>query len=202
VSSRRAWLGLALALAAGAGGCGYSTGVRLPEQVRTVGVEVFGNDSKQRDLEVELHRELADAVARLVHAPLVAPEQADLIVRGRIVDYERRNGIRSPQNQLLETGVRITIEAQLVQRFGQSLVDEGPEPERSDEPRSRWEDRNSMPRTAQNERVVRPLRASQEFGYLVDEAYAEAVARERTLRNLAERVVLDLFTALPPLGPP
>ena len=62
--------------------------------------------------------------------------------------------------------------------------------------------RNTMPRTDQNERVVRPRLASQEFGYLVNEPYAEAVARERTLVNLAERVVLDLFTALPPLGPP
>lgn len=197
---RRAILGLALAAAAA--GCGYTTGVRLPEQVRTVGVEVFGNDTKQRDLEVELQRELADAVARLVHARLVDPAQADLIVRGRVVDYVRRNGIRSPQNQLLETGVRITIEVQLVQRFDQSSVLEGAEPERSDLPPSRADDRNTMPRTAQNERVVRPLRASQEFGYLVSEPYAEAVARERTLGNLAERVVLDLFTALPPLGPP
>ncbi|HVS19398.1 MAG TPA: LPS assembly lipoprotein LptE [Planctomycetota bacterium] len=194
-------MGLALALALAAG-CGYSTGVRLPEQVQTVGVEIFGNDSKQRDIEVELQRLVADAVARLVHARLVPPDQADLVVRGRIVEYVRRNGIRSPQNELLETGVRITLEVQLVQRFEQSLVVEGDEPERTDLPPMRSDDRNSMPRTAQNERVVRPLRASQEFGYLTNENFAEPVARERTLRNLAERVVLDLFTALPPLGQP
>lgn len=193
---------LCLALLAVAGGCGYSTGLRVPEQVRTVGVEVFGNDSKERDLEVEFQRYLADAVDRLVHAPLVAPEQADLILRGRIVSYERRNGIRSPDNVLLETGVRITIEIQLVQRFDQSVVSAGDEPLRSDLPRSHLDDRNSLPPTRENERVLRPMRASQEFGYLVDEPFAEAVARERTLASLAERLVLDLFTTIPPLGPP
>lgn len=197
--TRRALLGLALALA---GGCGYSTGVRLPEHIQTVGVEVFGNDSRQRDIEADLQQQLSDAVARLVHARLVPPEQADLIVRGRIVDYARRGGIRSPQNELLETGVRITIEAQLVQRFAQSQVVEGAEPARSDLPPSPDDDRNTMPRTAQNERVLRPVRATQEFGYMLAEDFGEAVARERTLRNLSERVVLDLFTALPPVGQP
>lgn len=198
---RRDCLGLVLILAA-TGGCGYSTGMRLPEQVQTVGVEVFGNDSKEIDLEVDFQRYLADAVDRLVHAPLVSPEEADLILRGRIVSYERRNGIRSPDNVLLETGVRITIEVQLVQRFDQSVVSAGDEPERSDLPPSRFDDRNSLPPTRENERVLRPMRAAQEFGYLVDEPFAEAVARERTLSSLAERFVLDLFTALPPLGPP
>lgn len=137
-----------------------------------------------------------------MHARIVPPERADLILRGRIVSYERRNGIRTTGNVLLETGVRITIEVQLVQRFEQSVVAEGPEPVRSDLPRSPAEDRNSLPPTALNERVVRPMRASQEFGYLVDEPFAEAVARERTLASLAERFVLDLFTAIPPLGSP
>jgi hypothetical protein len=202
VSTRRACLGLLLALAGVAAGCGYSTGLRLPEHVQTVGIEVFGNDSKERDLEVEFQRLLVDSVDRLVHARIVPPDQADLILRGRIVSYERRNGIRSIDNVLLETGVRITIEAQLVQRFEQSVVAEGSEPQRSDLPPSRFDDRNSLPPTAQNERVVRPMRASQEFGFLVDEPFAEAVARERTLSSLAERFVLDLFTTLPPLGPP
>lgn len=200
--ARRGVLGLSLLLAGASAGCGYSTGLRLPDDVRTVGVEVFGNDSKVRDLEVEFQRLLVDSVDRLVHARIVPPDHADLILRGRIVSYERRNGIRSPDNVLLETGVRITIEAQLVQRFEQSVVVEGPEPERTDLPPRRDDDRNSLPPTAQNERVLRPMRASQEFGYLVDEPFAEAVARERTLSSLAERFVLDLFTTLPPLGPP
>lgn len=199
---RRTCLGLMLLAAAGAAGCGYSTGLRLPEEVHTVGVEVFGNDSKERDLEVEFQRLMVDAVDRMVHARIVPPEQADLILRGRIVSYERRNGIRSPENVLLETGVRITIEVQLVRRFDQSVVAEGPEPERSDLPHSRFDDRNSLPPTALNERVLRPMRASQEFGYLFDEPFAEADARERGLYSLAERFVLDLFTTLPPLGPP
>lgn len=187
----------ALGLLAGVSACGYSTGLRLPPEYRTVGVEVFGNDSKQRDVEVELQMQLTDAVDRLLHAPIVDPSVADLILRGRVVSYEHRNGIRSVDNVLLETGVRITLEAQLVQRFDQGTVAPGREPSHSDEPPNRQDDRNSMPRTAPNERVLRPMRATQEFGYIFNEPYTEAVARERTLANLSERIVLDLFGTLP-----
>ena len=47
----RAWL-LGLLLLCG---CGYSSGFVLPEGNTTVGVEFFGNDSRLRNLEAELH---------------------------------------------------------------------------------------------------------------------------------------------------
>jgi len=119
-----------------------------------------------------------------------------LIVRGRVVDYMRRGGIRSPENVLLESGVRITIEVQLIQRFDQSVIREDPEPTRSAVAPPRSEDRNSLPPTAPNERVLRPMRASQEFGFVVAEPLGEALARQRTLANLSERFVLDLFGPL------
>jgi hypothetical protein len=179
-----------------AGACGYSAGFRVPDDVETVGVEIFGNDSKLRDLELELHETLVRSVSRLVHAPLVDPGEADLVVRGRVVEYRRRGGIRSPDNELLETGVRIVVDAQLVRRYPESAVAPGPEPARSDEPRRPADDRISMPSTAPNERVLRPMRAVQEFGYRLSEPQGEARARERTLVNLADRIVLDLFGAL------
>jgi len=185
-----------LVLALAVGSCGYSTGFRVPEGVQTVGVEVFGNDSRLRDLELELQDALVRSTSRLVHAPIVDPSEADLVLRGRIVEYRRRGGIRSPENVLLETGVRIVVDVQLVRRFPQSAVAPGPEPDRSDQPPSPSDDRISMPTTAPNERVLRPMRATQEFGYRLAEPNGEALARERTLTNLADRIVLDLFGAL------
>ena len=193
-SSRRATLGLALL--ALLPGCGYSTGFRLPEGMQSVGVEVFGNDSKLRDVELEFQEALVDSTARLVHAPIVDPSEADLVLRGRIVEYQRRAGIRGPENVLLETGVRIVVEVQLVRRFPESVVRTGPEPARSDAPPSAREDRISMPSAAPNERVLRPMRAVQEFGYRLAESQGEARARARTLESLADRVILDLFGSL------
>lgn len=189
-AARRAALALCGLLLAG--GCGYSAGIRLPEGTRTVGVEVFGNDSKLRDLEVELQEALADAVDRMVHAPLVDPRRADLVLRGRIVSYTQRGGIRSPQNERLETGVNIAIEVQLVRR-GVPLppgVEPGDAPA---EPPTKRSDRNTTPATAADERVLRPLRLGQEFGFLLGEPLGEAQARRRTLQSLSDRVVLDLL---------
>jgi hypothetical protein len=185
-----------LALAALGGGCGYSTGLSVPPGIHTVGVEVFGNDGRLRDLELELHNLLSDSVERLVHARLVDPNQADLVLRGRIVEYRRRGGIRSTDNELLEDGVRISVEVQLVRRFAQSVVAPGPEPDRTPPEPSPRDDRNTLPTTAPNERVLRPMRATQEFGFRIAEPNGEALARERTLINLADRIVLDLFGTL------
>ena len=83
-----------------------------------------------------------------------------------------------------------------MRRFPQSAVAPGPEPDRSGQPPVPADDRITMPSTAPNERVLRPMRAVQEFGYRLSEPNGEALARERTLTNLADRIVLDLFGAL------
>ena len=156
------------------GACGYRTGLLAPENARTVGVEFFGNDGPLRDLEVQLQSELSQAVARMVAVRIVDPEGAELLVRGRVVDYSRRSGIRSPQNVLQETGVRITVEA--------SLVD----------PKRRLDaDGKPLPL-----RVLRQARTMSESGYRTEEPDGEAAARARALRNLADRLTLDLFGAV------
>jgi len=100
---------LLLALA----GCGYSSGVRLPEGYESIAVEYFGNDGPRPDLERRLHSRLTGQVARMVEAPLVTTAEADLLVRGRIVDYRRLFGIVGSGNELLDSGVAVTVEAWL-----------------------------------------------------------------------------------------
>ena len=156
--------------------CGYRTGLVAPEGTKTIGVEFFGNEGPLRDLEVELQDELARAVERMLPVRIVDPLEADLIVRGRIVDggYSRRSGIRSPENRLLETGVRISVEA--------SLID----------PRRRVDSEgNPLP-----PRVLRVARTSTESGYRLEEPDGERAARARALRNMVDRLALDLFGAV------
>jgi len=105
---------LAAALAAGA--CGYSNNLRVASRYPSVGIEIFGNDSFVRDIEVPLNNQMTLALRDISDARLVEPSRADAFVRGRVISYTRRAGIRSPDNLLLETGVRIEVEAELFKR--------------------------------------------------------------------------------------
>jgi hypothetical protein len=187
--ARGAIAALVFGVGLGVAGCGYSTGLGLPPDERTIGVEFFHNDSPQRDIEKDLQSELAQSVERMVRAPLVSPERSDLVVRGRIVGYSRRGGIRSPDNELLETGVRITVEARLVRPLavnpeGQPLL--GPDGKPMVGPDGK----------ALTEQVIAFTRFTSESGYRLEEIDGERAARARVLRNIADRLALDLFSPL------
>ena len=164
--------------------CGYSVALRLPEGQEDIGVEIFVNDSDLRDLERDLYDEMSSSVLNLVRAPLVSPGRADVVVRGRILEYRRRSGVRNPRNRLLETGVLITVEAEL------------------------WDKRNSVtlgrPITSKVEigyvvgEPIDPLTSidSRTTRNRELELTNEREARARALRILSEQVVLDLFTTI------
>ena len=108
--------------------CGWNTRLALGEAYGSVGIEVFRNDSYLFDLERDLHRELSRSVSNLVQAPQLAPARADLVLRGKVVDYHRRGGLRSRSNRLLESAVIIRVEAALWDRHTGEIV-AGPVPE-------------------------------------------------------------------------
>ncbi len=155
-------------------GCGYHAGLVAPEGIKTIAVEFFADDGPLRDVEVGLQDELAQAIQRMLPVRLVDPANADLIVRGRVADYSRRSGIRSPNNQLLETGVRITVEATLI------------------DPVRRFDKKGKLVPL----KILRTARAYTESGYRLLESDGERAARGRALRNLADRLALDLFGAV------
>lgn len=114
----------------GAPGCGWHAGLVLPEGAHTVGVEIFdtARDLQERNLEPLLADAVTRSVIDLVRAPLVAPERADVVLRGRILDYRRRAGIRDAENRLIETGLLVSISAELVERrSGRVLASRGEE---------------------------------------------------------------------------
>lgn len=111
----------ALLLAALAG-CGYDAGLRVAEHHESVGVELFGNESQERDLEPLLHEQLTRVLRDQSDAHLVDPRQAQAVIRGTIQTYHRRGGIRNRDNRLLETGVYIEVDAQLFVRGGETPV--------------------------------------------------------------------------------
>ena len=129
----KAWLGssCALVLLFALASCGWHSGGLTPASApsaRTVGVEVFWTHEKvlERDLEPDLQRELSRAASDLSGLALARVSEADVIVRGKIKEYRRRSGIRSPENQLLESGVRILVEAELVDRLTGEVLASAP----------------------------------------------------------------------------
>ncbi len=167
-------IAVSIVLTAALFACGYHTGLTVPEGRRTIGIEFFGNDGPLRDVEVQLQSELAQAVERMVPVRVVDPLHADLVLRGKVLGYNRRGGIRSEDNKLLETGIQITVEA--------SLVD----------PRRHFDrDGNPLP-----PRVLRRALTSTSSGYRIEEPDGERAARARAMRNLADRLTLDLFGAV------
>jgi hypothetical protein len=111
-----------LILVIGLGACGYSSGLRVSEEHSSIGVEFFGNGTYERDIERPLDDEITRAIRDLSDAPIVAAKNADVIVRGTIRSYFHLGGIRSRENQLLETGVAIEVEAALIDRKSNKVL--------------------------------------------------------------------------------
>lgn len=144
------------------GGCGYRASLSLPEPYDAIGIEVFSNSSLEPDLEAELHRALTRTARELLDVPLVAPQRARLVLRGEILDYRRRGGIRSRENVQLETGLTIRTRAVLVDTLeGRAL---------------------SGPTTV----------STQVGYTLDQRTVNEADARRRVLDNVARRILLEL----------
>lgn len=149
-------------------GCGYRAGLELPSRWDDVGVEIFDNDGRDTlvpNLERDLHGELTAAVRRVVQGTLVDPSKADVVIRGRIIEYRRRQGIRTRDNRRLETGIRVRVRGELWERTGG-------DPE--------WV-------------LLRHTVYTTHSGYLLEDRDEELDAQDRVLRNIADRLVLDLF---------
>ena len=144
--------------------CGYSTGLVAPEGAESVGVEIFGNESYVRDIELELTQLVASRLGDLVSVPVTTPSQADLVVRGTILDYRRRAGVRTLENTLLEQGLRVQIQGELVDRRTGEVISSTP-----------------------------PGGIGIWSGYVKGQLDSEGRALSRALESLSERLILDLF---------
>ncbi len=151
--------------------CGYSAGLGVASQHKTIGVEFFGNDSYERDLERPLDDQVTLSLRDLSDAPIVDMASAEVLVRGKIRTYGRRSGIRSHDNVLLETGVTIEVEATLVDRRTDKIL-RGP---------------------FKASCAVGYLVAGSDPPVAIYSVDNELEARDRALRHIADEIVLDLF---------
>jgi hypothetical protein len=141
------------------------------EGARTISLEIFGNLSPEPDLEADFAPYLSAAVLDDLDLELAAPGHGDLVLRGTVLDFRRKNGIRSRDNQLLEGSVRIEVSAELVRRSDGLVL-----------------------KSAQT-----GLWAEYATGTpaLTTPGVGEEPARARLFKNLADRLVLELFDGTP-----
>jgi hypothetical protein len=192
-----------------AAGCGYSSGLRIPEEEGDrVGIEFFENRTPEPDLEREFHGALSRAVIDLIDADVAAPDRSNLVVRGEILRFQRRSGIRSTDNELLESGIQIQVRCGLWRRRRPGEAVPAPPPERRQRTRESigYDHRRGI--TYERDFSKQPALgttydpdwiqigsavADMAVGYIIGESGNEAEARARALRNVAEGLVLDLF---------
>ena len=96
------WLALA--------GCGYTAKSRLPEDVKTVAVPIFRNQTFYRDLELELAQALRKEVLAKTNARVSSVKNADAILEGEIIDFRLVKLRESLRDEVVEYSVRLTVD--------------------------------------------------------------------------------------------
>ena len=103
-----------------AAACGYRAGLSpaLPDgrTAESIGIEIFGNESLLPNIERPLHQATSESARRFLDLELRSPGRADLVLRGSIKDFQRREGARTPDNLFVETRDVLLIQATLVDR--------------------------------------------------------------------------------------
>lgn len=103
---------------------GFQGGGGFPSDVRTIYIEPFDNQTVQTDLDVQLFRKLQDRVPRALGGRPGGEENADAVIRGRILRYEDvgQNYLagNTQQNsnavQILTNQVSITVSVEIINR--------------------------------------------------------------------------------------
>ena len=124
--ARAGLVALALATSAVGPSCGYSAGLAPARpggaETRSIGAEIFGNQTLLPNLERGLHEALSTAARRHANMTLVSPERADVVIRGDVVDFRRQQGARTTGNRFVEARDVVTVDATLVDRASGEVV--------------------------------------------------------------------------------
>lgn len=145
-------------------GCGYSSGSLIPDTHRTIGVPVFDNTTRRRDLEWELTRAVVEELQARSHLRVVDPADGpDLLLQGRLVMVDEDVLSRRSRQRIRESSVRLGAEISVTEAATGSVVVDR---------RRVYERESFVPVKGEDVRT----------------------AREEGMRALAERIVRELET--------
>lgn len=83
-------LALAFALAAAAGGCGYTLSSVLPSHIKTLAVPVFANNTVEFGLSDDVTQAIVNGFLADRRLRIVGEREADSVLRGTIVTYKNQ----------------------------------------------------------------------------------------------------------------
>jgi hypothetical protein len=108
-------------------GCGYSSGFALPDDVGTVAVPIFRNETfpLRRDVELDLTRSVKEEFELRSDARVVSDvASADAILEGTVIEFDQGVLAEGVADTVQEAGIRILVRIRLVRtRDGSQLVE-------------------------------------------------------------------------------
>lgn len=113
---------LAILLICGSG-CGYSTRSLLPEGIHSVSVDVFGNETFERELGITLTKELSREINHRTSWRVVRRAHADAQLTGRIIRVVRPTTVERANDLVEEQALIVTAEVVLTATGTQRELD-------------------------------------------------------------------------------
>ncbi len=106
-------------------GCGYMVGNGFRQEIRSVHVPVFTNDSRRRGLEFQLTDAVHKEIQNRSHYRLAKPPEADTELKGRIVDVRKSVLGETRQDDPRELQITFAVEVTWVDlRNGRVLAEQ------------------------------------------------------------------------------
>lgn len=154
-----------LAVAALLAACGYTTRALVPDRYRTIAVPVFTNESRRRDLHVELTRVLVEEIQSRTHLRVVGSnDDPDLVLRGSLADIDEETLSRRDRQVIREGAYFVTARVDV-------------------------QDRRA------NQPLVRDRKVTERESFVPVLGEDVRTARSEAMRSLAEKIVRTLESA-------
>jgi hypothetical protein len=104
---------LATLLSAAALSCGYSAGSLLPKHITKINIRTFENETTRYGIEQDLTAAVAEAFTNDNRLSVVSEGQADAVLRGVIVNYEKGALTFDRAQTVDEFKIEITVSVEL-----------------------------------------------------------------------------------------
>jgi hypothetical protein len=115
----------AIALALCAAGCGYSTHSIHRAPYRTVAVPMFDNETLRREHEFDLSRAVVREILGRTPYRVADESTADLIMRGRITEYQTPALVEGRRDAVFQSAVRLALRLTVTERRTGKVVFQG-----------------------------------------------------------------------------
>ncbi len=104
-------------------GCGYSSQGLLRDDIHSVAIPVFDNETDYRELEVKLTRKLSEEIRQSTSLEIQPRNRADSILSGAIVGFDSSNETETEDEEVLMRRIVVTVEFRWTDNLtGQDLV--------------------------------------------------------------------------------